>query len=121
MPTGSLDKAAIFEFAGLRRADAAGGCPLSEPAVSKVKTATDSNQRASDKITKLAAFFLLTGGGRRRLFINFRQTLNHVSSPISAQHVRNVGLMTTFELSDLLRPTFFRSLAILKTNSIRVD
>ena len=64
--------AGIFEFAGLRHADAAGGCPLSEPeAVSKVKTATDPIQRASDKITKLAAFFLLIGG-RRRLFISFR-------------------------------------------------
>jgi hypothetical protein len=59
-------------------------------------------------------------GGRLSLAI-FYQASRDMGSPISGQHLGFVGLVSAFALPDLLSTAFFRSFAILGSNSIRVD
>jgi Kdo2-lipid IVA lauroyltransferase/acyltransferase len=66
-------------------------------------------------------FRALLMGGRRGFIGKLRQASNDVSRPISRQNLRSIGLVTAFELPDLLRPTLFRGLAILKSNGVRLD
>jgi hypothetical protein len=58
-------------------------------------------------------------GGRFLAIIS--QASRDMSNPISRQHPSFIGLVSAFALLDLLGTTLFRSFAILRSNSIRVD
>jgi hypothetical protein len=51
----------------------------------------------------------------------FGQASHDVGSPISGQHLGFIGLVGAFVLPDLLGTAFFRSFAILGSDSFRVD
>ena len=51
----------------------------------------------------------------------FGQALHDMGGPVSGQHLGFLGLLGAFALLHLLGTTFFRSFAILGSDSFRVD
>jgi hypothetical protein len=51
----------------------------------------------------------------------FCQASRDIGNPISGQHLGYIGLVSAFALPDLLSTAFFRSFAILGSNSLWVD
>src|ERR1700737_499685 len=63
---------------------------------------------------------LVRDGGRLCLAL-FGQASRDMGDPISGQHLGFIGLVCAFALPDLLGAAFFRSFAILGSDSFRVD
>src|SRR2546427_10296748 len=64
---------------------------------------------------------LLVRDGGRFGWAVFGQASRDMGSPISGQHLGFVRLVRAFALPDLLGTAFFRSFAILGSDSVRVD
>jgi hypothetical protein len=64
---------------------------------------------------------LLVRGGRRLSLAIFGQASRDLGNPISGQHLGFIGLLGAVSLPDLLGKAFFRSFAILGSDSLRVD
>ncbi len=75
---------------------------------------------ACRRIRRHSRRLLVRDGGRFGWAV-FGQASRDMGSPISGQHLGFVRLVRAFALPDLLGTAFFRSFAILGSDSVRVD
>jgi hypothetical protein len=71
--------------------------------------------------TVITQIVSLMRGGRSLVRGIFRQALDDMSGPFPGHHLGFVGLVSAVPLLDLLGTALFRSLAILRSDGIRVN